>query len=139
MRFSVRVCLCAFVVLAIGTPAIAKDVDSVTYQQGTILKVARQKIASPNACCDDPTDRPLQTSYYAFEVTVRAGCTTYEGQYETALDFYPAAFTPGKTVQVRATKHDLYFEIPIGNGGRVPIVRRANDRTGPCSMTAAKR
>lgn len=129
----------ALVLLAMGAKAFAKDQPQVGYQQGTVIKVDRQEVFSPDTCCYDGTDRPLQFQYYAFNVTVKVGCTTYEGRYETPFDYFPSAISPGKSVQVRPAKHDLYFETPIWSDGKVPIVHRANDRTGPCGVNTASR
>lgn len=134
MRFSVRASLLVSVLLAIGPLAFAKDQVSAGYQRGTVLKVERQEVLSPDMCCYSGTDTPLQTQSYAFDITVRVGCTDYEGRYETPFDYFPSAFSSGKPVQVRPTKNDLYFETPIWSDGRVPIVHRANDRSGPCGV-----
>ncbi len=132
MRFSVRESLCISVLLLAGPLAFAKNEPPAGYQQGTVLKVERQQVRSPDLCCYSGTDTPLQTESYAFEVTVQVGCVDYEGRYETPLDYFPSAVSPGKSIRVRPTKRDLYFEAPIWSDGRVPIVHRASDRTGSC-------
>ncbi len=139
LRFRIHASLCATALLAAGTLASAKTQAASGYQQGTILKVERQEVRSPNLCCYSGTDTPLQADSYAFEITVQVGCTNYEGRYETPFDYFPSAFSPGKSVQVRPTKHALYFEAPIWTDGKVPIVHRASDRSGACGGGQASR
>ena len=126
MKFSAIACVLAFVLLGMGTAAFAKNQPAADFQQGTVVKVDRQEVQAPNNCCYSGTDTPLQNQYYAYEVTVRVGCTDYVGRYESYLDFFPSAITAGKSVQVRPEKHDLYFETPIWSDGKVPIVRRVS-------------
>ena len=128
--------------LAVAMPllnASAKEKQPAEYQQGTVLSVDRHEVRSPDQCCYSPTDAPLQTEYYAYEVSVRVGCTTYEGRYETPFDYFPSAFSPGKPIQVRLTKHILYFDVPTEHDMKVPIVHRTNDRAAPCGTSTASR
>ena len=127
MKFSILARVLAFMLLGVGTAAFAKKQPPADYQQGTVMKVDRKEVQTPDNCCYSGTDTPIQNQYYAYEVTVRVGCTDYVGRYESYLDFFPSAISPGKSVQVRPEKHDLYFETPIWSDGRVPIVRRVNN------------
>ena len=129
--------LLAVVVFAPLLAAFAKD-QSAGFEQGTVLKVERHEVRSPDTCYSG-TDTPLQSEYYAFEVSVRVGCTTYEGRYETPFDYFPSAFSSGKSIQVRPTKHTLYLETPIWNDTKIPVVRRTTDRAAPCGVNTASR
>ena len=129
----------AVVVFAPLLAALAKDQPDAGFQRGTVLKVERQEVRSPDTCCYSGTDAPLQSEYYAFEVSVRVGCTIYEGRYETPFDYFPSAFSPGKSIQVRPTKHTLYLDTPIWNDTKIPVVRRTTDRAAPCGTNIATR
>jgi hypothetical protein len=129
-------------VLAVVVPllnASAKQQQSKDYQQGTVLSVDRQEVSSPNQCCYTGTDAPLQSSYYAYEVSVRVSCGVYVGRYETAFDFLPSALSPNKTVQVRLTKHLLYFDLAGEREMKMGIVHHSDDHTPPCETSSARR
>ena len=59
----------AVVVFAPLLAAFAKD-QPAGFEQGTVLKEERQEVRSPETCCYSGTDTPLQSEYYAFEVSV---------------------------------------------------------------------
>ena len=115
------------------------QVQSKLYQQGTVLSVDRQEVTSPNECCYSGTDSPVQTQYYAYDVSVRVACVTYVGRYETPFDYLPSAFGPNKTIQVRLTKHILYFDVPGDKEMKMGIIHHSNNRAAPCGTTSASR
>jgi hypothetical protein len=115
------------------------QVQSKLYQPGTVLSVDRQEVTSPNQCCYSGSDSPVQTEYYAYDVSVRVACVTYVGRYETPFDYLPSAFGPNKTIQVRLTKHILYFEVPGDKEMKMGIIHHSNDRAAPCGTTSASR
>ncbi len=101
-------------------------------QQATVLKVEKQEVRSPDTCCYSGSDTPLQTEYFAYDVSVRVGCATYDGRYETPFDYFPSAFAVGHAVQVRMTKHVMYFEVPGDRDLRIPITHRRVERNASC-------
>jgi hypothetical protein len=109
------------------------------YQPATVLSVDRQEVTGPNQCCYSGTDAPMQNEYYAYQVAIRVACGTYVGRYETPFDYLPSAFTPNKTVQVRLTKHILYFDVPGEREMKMGIVHHNNERAAPCDTTSARR
>ena len=133
------VVILALVVMMLPPSASAKLQQSKDYQQGTVLNVDRQEVTSPNQCCYSGTDAPMQTSYYAYEVSVRIGCGTYVGRYETAFDFLPSAFSPNQTVQVRLTKHLLYFDLAGEREMKMGIVHRSKGHESACGASSASR
>jgi hypothetical protein len=139
MQAKVYIGILAFAGIVPLLTASAKEQQPAGYQQGTVLSVARQEVQSPDQCCYSVTDAPSQSEYYAYEVSVRVGCTTYEGRYETPFDYFPSAFSPGKPIQVRLTKHVLYVDVPGERDMKVPIVHRASDRAAPCGTSTASR
>lgn len=117
--------------------AKAKEVQSKGFQQGTVVSVERQEVVSPNQCCYSGSDAPLQTQYYAFDVSVRVGCGTYVGRYESYIDYLPSAFSANKEIPVRLTKHVMYFDVP--GDMKMGIVRRSIDHAVPCDNGSASR
>ncbi len=125
-----NVCVC-IVALMILVPALyaAKQSRSDSYVQGTVVQVKKQKIYSPDTTIggSNPSDAPLTSRYYAYEVSVRVDCKTYVGRYETPFNYLPSAFTPDQPIQVRLTKHVMYFDLPNDPDMRMGIVRRKSD------------
>lgn len=101
-------------------------------QQATVLRVQRREVHGPNICCSSAVDMPLQSRYYAYEISLRVRCGTYEGRYETAFDFFPPVFRTGNSLQVRLTKHDMYFDVPGGPDLKIPITHRSIEHGTSC-------
>jgi hypothetical protein len=116
-----------------------KNSKSEGFQQGTVVKVEKEEVKSSQQCCYSGSDAALQSEYYAYDVSVRVGCGTYVGRYETALDYLPSAFTPNKTIPVRLTKHVMHFDVPGERDMRMGIVHRNIDRSSSCDASRASR
>lgn len=125
--------------LFLSMTAFAKTKQPAVAQQGTVVNVDREEISSPNQCCYSGTDTPLQSSYYAYKVNLQVGCMTYEGEYDTALDYFPSAFSSGKSLQVRVTKHEMSFDVPGGPGLKMYIIQRRKDPNSACDDSRASR
>ena len=103
------------------------------YVHGTVVSVERQEVTSPNECCNNPTDAPLQTQYYAYNVAVRVDCGTYTGRYETPFDYLPSAFSPNHPIDVRLTKHVMYFNVAGEREMKMGIVQKKVDQSTSCA------
>jgi hypothetical protein len=125
-----KLCFC-IAALLILVPALyaATQSRSDSYVQGTVVMVKKQKIYSPDATLggSNPSDAPLTSRYYAYEVSVRVDCKTYIGRYETPFNYLPSAFTPDQPIPVRLTKHVMYFDLPNDPDMRMGIVRRKSE------------
>lgn len=124
-----------FVIVMTAAALYAKDksLQSNAFVQGTVLSVDKEDVQSPEAMGGtNPSDAPLQSSYYAYNVSIHVGCATYVGRYETPFDYFPSAFSPNHPVDVRLTKHVMYFNVPGQNDMKMPIVHHTNDAAG-CS------
>ncbi len=99
------------------------------FVQGTVVAVQKHKIYSPDYMMggSNSSDAPLTSRYYAYEVSVRVACKTYVGRYETPFNYLSAAFTPEQPIQVRLTKHVMYFDLPSDPEMRMGIVQRSSD------------
>ena len=96
--------------------------------QGTVIQVQKHKVFSADSMVGDsnPSDAPLASRYYSYEVSVRVDCRTYVGRYQTPFNYLPSAFTPDRPIQVRVTKHLMYFDLPNDPDMRMGIVRRGS-------------
>ena len=106
---------------------------------GTIVNVEKKEVTSPNQCCYNPTDAPLQTRYFAYQVSVKVDCETYVGHYESPYDYLPSELTPNRPVEVRLAKHEMTFDLPGDREMKMPIVHREVDRGSPCGPSTASR
>lgn len=97
-------------------------------QTGTVVAVQQQKVYSPEYTMggSNPSDAPLTSRYYAYEVSVRVDCKTYVGRYETPFHYLTSAFTPNHPIQVRLSKHVMYFDLPNDPDMRMGIERRSS-------------
>ncbi|MGC1438131.1 MAG: hypothetical protein WA847_19705, partial [Terriglobales bacterium] len=96
------------------------------FVQGTVIEVQKQKVYFPDYAIggSNPSDAPLTSRYYAYRVSVRVDCKTYVGWYETVLNYLPSEFTPNEPIQVRLTRHVMYFDLPYDPDLKMGIVRR---------------
>ena len=122
----IYICVAALVVAPMLN---ASPTRTSQYAQGTVVDVQKHKVYSPEVTIggSNPSDAPLTSRYYAYDVSVRVDCKTYVGRYETPFNYLPSAFTPDKPIQVRLTKHVMYFDLPNDPDMRMGIVRRRSE------------
>ena len=105
-------------------------------QQGTIINVQKQQVATPSVRTGaDPDRTPLQSDYTMYNVSVQLNCDVYVGRYESELDDLPAALSPQSTVPVRLNKHAMYLDFP-GDTVRTTIVHHEVSHEGACAQSA---
>ena len=95
--------------------------------QGQIVEVQKRRVQSPQYTVggSNPSDAPLVSRYYEFQVAIRVGCMTYIGSYDTPFNYAP--FTADQRIAFRLTKHVMYFNVPDTAGIRMHIVHRQNE------------
>jgi hypothetical protein len=98
--------------LAFNLPADARKTET-GYQTATVVSV--DKYNSPSTYIGSPSDAPLQTEEYAYDIGIRLNCDVYVGRYESATDYLPAVFATNHAVDVRMQKHVLYVSLPFGD------------------------
>jgi hypothetical protein len=133
--------VCAFLLVGIVPNLNASRVQDQTnyYQQGTILKVENHKVGFPQySGGSNPSDAPLQSTFYAYDVSVRVDCETYVGHYESVIDYLPTPLAANQTIRVHITKHFLYFGLPLGGEMKMAIGHVKNARGPSCEATQAQ-
>lgn len=80
------------------------------YEPATVVSV--DKRASYATSIDSPTDAPLQSETYSYDIGIRLNCNVYIGRYESAIDYLPSVFAPNHKVDVRLEKHLMYVSLP---------------------------
>lgn len=96
---------------------------------GTVEEVQKHRIQFPEYTIggSNPSDAPLATRFYSFEVSIEVGCKTYVGRYQTPINYLPSVFAVGQGITFRLTKHVMSFDVPYSAGIRMPIIRRRNE------------
>ncbi len=123
----------ALIFLVAAPTVSAMAVNSNEWVQGTVVQVQKHRLESPayQFGSSNPADAPLATRYYAYEVSIRVACKTYVGRYNTPFNYLPSAFTADQPIQLRLTKHVMYFELPDGWDLRMGIVHRTDSCKTP--------
>lgn len=81
--------------------------NSNPFVKGTVVHVQKHKGYSPDSTIggSNPSDAPLTSRYFAYEVSVRVDCKTYVGRHETPFNCLPSSFTPHQPIKVHLAKH----------------------------------
>lgn len=132
--------LVAVAVIVLASLLNAYAAKSSQLVQGTVIQVQEQRMQAPDFTVggSNPADAPLTSRYYAFLISIRVNCETYIGRYETVLNYLPSAFTAGRSISMRLTKHVMYFDLPDDPELRIGIVRR-KAACGPASKASCER
>jgi hypothetical protein len=139
MRQNLCICILVFGAALPALHASSVAVHSKQYLQATILSVQREELEEASRVGDNPSDTPSRSQAYAYDVVVRVSCGTYVGHYESPYDYLPSAFSPNRQVQVRLTKHVMYFNLPGDREMEMNIVRHQTERGVSCATSAANR
>src|SRR6266446_4057188 len=100
--------------LLLAGPALlsAVSANAVTNQTAQVLSVT--KSGPEQMCCSSATDAPLLPTEWVYTLQVRVGAKVYDVQYETAVDYFPAALLSEAGVDARLDHGRMYLETPTG-------------------------
>jgi hypothetical protein len=115
-------------VLLTGAFANAKQ----PYQSATVVSVANHE--TPSAYVGNPTDAPLQSEVYSYDIGIELNCTVYMVRYETGLDYLPSVFSPNQTVEVSLEKHVMNVNLPGAREVKLSIGRRSRVKDASCMV-----
>lgn len=110
-------------------PASAKKS---AYVAGTVVQIQKNQPRS-NYAGSSPSDAPLESNVFDYEISVRVNCETYVGRYQSGFDYLPAVFTPNRAVEVRLQKHVMYVDVPGDQEYRMGIISRPRAAAANCS------
>ncbi len=102
------------------------------YQSGTILSVHDYEAPS-NTGFENPTDAPLQTQAYIYDIGIQLGCNVYGLRYPSAIDYLPSVFSPDHTVSVLPQKHFMYVTLPGGREVNLEIHSNRKLKNASCT------
>lgn len=100
------------------------------YQSATVVSVANHEI--PSVYVGNPTDAPLQSEIYSYDIGIELNCTVYMVRYDTGLDYLPSVFSPNQTVEVSLEKHVMNVNLPGAREMRLSIGRRTRVKNTSC-------
>ncbi len=130
-RFFLVACvlICSIAVPALQATSTAQPKP---FEAATILSVHKQERQEPPYYGgDNPSDAPLQSEVFAYEVAVRTACGTYVARYESPYDFLPGAFIANSRMPVQVGKHNISFDLGYRQM-QMPIEHRKKDKNANC-------
>ena len=102
------------------------------YQSATVVSVANHE--TPSNYVGNPTDAPLQSEVYSYDIGIQLNCTVYVVRYETGLDYLPSVFSPHQTVEVSLQKHVMNVNLPGARVVRLSIGSRSRVKDTSCAV-----
>lgn len=128
MKTSVTLLVLMCGVLLTGAFARTKQ----PYQSATVVSVANHE--TPSIYVGNPTDAPLQSEVYSYDIGIELNCTVYMVRYETGMDYLPSAFSPNQTVEVSLEKHVMNVNLPGARELRLSIGSRSRVKDTSCMV-----
>jgi hypothetical protein len=129
MRMSLILLTLVFGVLS---PRVQGRTPKDVYHTALVVSVEKHETPS-NYAGDNPADAPLQARDYAYEIGIRLDCNVYVGLYQSAMNYLPSDFAPGKTVEVRVRKHVIYVTLPYSDWDvKMGILRHRRIKNETC-------
>ena len=101
------------------------------YQLATVVSLANHE--TPSVYVGNPTDAPVQSEVYSYDIGIELNCTVYTVRYETGLDYLPSVFSPNQTVEVSSQKHVMNVNLPGGREVRLGIGGRRRVKDTACA------
>ena len=101
------------------------------YQLATVVSLANHE--TPSVYVGNPTDAPVQSEIYSYDIGIELNCTVYTVRYETGLDYLPSVFSPNQKVEVSLEKHVMNVNLPGAREVRLSIGRRTRVRSTSCA------
>jgi hypothetical protein len=101
------------------------------YQSATVVSVANHE--DPSRYVGNPTDAPLQSEAYSYDIGIELNCTVYIVRYETGLDYLPSVFSPNHMVEVSLEKHVMNVNLPGAREVKLSIGRRTRVKNTSCA------
>jgi hypothetical protein len=127
--------LLAFIAIALTSGMLSASVHSATkpgYQSGTVVSVETHETPS-NYAGSNPSDAPLQSEVYSYDIGIQLGCTVYRTRYDSAFDYLPAAFATDHPIEIKPGKHVLHVILPGDRDLRMGIDGRRAVKDTSCA------
>jgi hypothetical protein len=129
--FCLAACVLAFGI-AVPTLQASPTPQPKPFEPATIVSVRKQELREPPYYGgDNPSDAPLQSEIYTYDVAVRTGCGIYVAHYESPYDYLPEAFAANSQMPVQVGKHNIAFDLGYRKM-QMPIAHRKKDKKVNC-------
>ena len=106
--------------------------QSKSFQTATIVNIRKHQAEEPPYDGgDNPSDAPLQTEVFVYDVVLRTACGTYVARYKSAYDYLPDALAANRRMPAQVGKHNIVFDL----GDRqmqMPIAHSKKGKTADC-------
>jgi hypothetical protein len=120
--------------LVLVSGALLASVQAATkqeYQSATVVSVESRETPS-NYAGSNPSDAPLQSEVYSYDISIRLGCTVYRTRYDSAFDYPPSVFAPNHPIEVNLHKRVMYVSLPGDREVRMGIGSRRSLKDASC-------
>jgi hypothetical protein len=111
--------------------ASAQAATKQEYQSATVVSVESRETPS-NYAGSNPSDAPLQSGVYSYDISIRLGCTVYRTRYDSAFDYPPSVFAPNHPIEVNLHKRVMYVSLPGDREVRMGIGSRRSLKDASC-------
>jgi len=101
------------------------------YQSATVVSVESHETPS-NYAGSNPSDAPLQSEVYSYDIDIRMGCTVYRTRYDSAFDYLPSVFAANRPIEVNPHKRVMYVSLPRDREVRMAIGGRSGVKDTSC-------
>lgn len=102
------------------------------YQPATVVSVANHE--TPSEYVGNPSDAPLRSEVYSYDIGIQLNCTLYMVRYESGFDYLPSVFSPHQTVEVSLQKHVMNVNLPGSREVRLSIASRSRVKDTSCMV-----
>jgi hypothetical protein len=102
------------------------------YQPATVVSVESRETPSNYYAGSNPSDAPLQSAGYFYDIAIQVGCTVYRTSYDTAFNYLPSVFATNHPIQVKLKKHIMHLSLPGDRDVRMSIDGRSGVKTATC-------
>jgi hypothetical protein len=118
----------SFTLLVLVSGLLLTSVHATTkpeYQTATVVSVESRAIPSPYVG-NGPSDAPLLSEVYGYDIDIRLGGTVYRTSYESTSADLPPVLVANHSVEVSLKRHVMCVELP----GDQPVRLAIESRTG---------
>jgi uncharacterized protein involved in exopolysaccharide biosynthesis len=91
------------------------------YQSATVVSVENHETPS-NYVGSNPSDIPLQSTVYSYDIGLRLACTVYRTRYDSAFDYLPSVFALDHPIRVNLQKRVMSVSLPGDRAVRMILV-----------------
>jgi hypothetical protein len=112
--------ICWLFILDLSAPLL--NASSRRFQNATVVSVQKYDPYIPRR--RNPSDAPLASTAYDYDISIRLNCSVYVGRYESAIDYLPNAFAPNQPIEISLQKHLMFVRLPGTREIKMGVVRR---------------